>query len=326
MDQLWRTAATLFERGFPLDWERVLGSRGAGRSTSRRTRSNVGASGSASFRPGPVAVTAGRSADDYPWFDAVTTLAGGGGHLFTGRLSLDDGPWLADHVVGGQVYVPGAGLVDAALFAARTAGADAVADLTLLEPVVLLPGRALRIQATVGDPDAHGRRPFAFYSQPEDTDEPLTWQQHVTGECVTRARVGGALPPDIDNWPVPEARATDIEAFYGRALANGLDYGLAFRGLRELTSRDGVYYARVSLPDALDPAGHGLHPSLFDAALQVVVAGLMEAGAAPWAARPVHLVGRRAVPRHRDPAAARTPGTGIVATRARRCGSASLAA
>ncbi|XQE78077.1 type I polyketide synthase [Streptomyces microflavus] len=281
VDQLWRTAATLFERGFPLDWERVLGSRDAGKVdvptyAFQRRRFWLG-----ELPAGPVAVTAGRSADDYPWFDAITTLAGGGGHLFTGRLSLDDGPWLADHVVGRQVYVPGAGLVDAALFAARTAGADTVADLTLLEPVVLLPGHALRIQATVGAPDAHGRRPFAFYSQPEDTDEPLTWQQHVTGECVTRARVGGALPPDIDNWPVPEAQALDIEAFYGRALANGLDYGPAFRGLRELTSRDGVYYARVSLPDALDPAGHGLHPSLFDAALQVVVAGLMEAGAAP---------------------------------------------
>ncbi|MFC9006463.1 type I polyketide synthase [Streptomyces microflavus] len=281
VEQLWRTAATLFERGFPLDWERVLGSRGAGKVdvptyAFQRRRFWLG-----ELPAGPVAVTAGRSADDYPWFDAITTLAGGGGHLFTGRLSLDDSPWLADHVVGGQVYVPGAGLVDAALFAARTAGADTVADLTLLEPVVLLPGHALRIQATVGDPDAHGRRPFAFHSQPEDTDEPLTWRQHVTGECVTPARVGDALPPDIDNWPVPEAGALDIEAFYGRALANGLDYGPAFRGLRELASHDGVYHARVSLPDELDPAGHGLHPSLFDAALQVVVAGLMEAGAAP---------------------------------------------
>ncbi|MFD3888001.1 type I polyketide synthase [Streptomyces microflavus] len=281
VEQLWRTAATLFERGFPLDWERVLGSRGAGKVdvptyAFQRRRFWLG-----ELPAGPVAVTAGRSADDYPWFDAITTLAGGGGHLFTGRLSLDDSPWLADHVVGGQVYVPGAGLVDAALFAARTAGADTVADLTLLEPVVLLPGHALRIQASVGDPDAHGRRPFAFHSQPEDTDEPLTWRQHVTGECVTPARVGGALPPDIDNWPVPEAGALDIEAFYGRALANGLDYGPAFRGLRELASHDGVYHARVSLPDELDPAGHGLHPSLFDAALQVVVAGLMEAGAAP---------------------------------------------
>ncbi|MFJ9107504.1 type I polyketide synthase [Streptomyces sp. NPDC102283] len=281
VDQLWRAAATLFERGFPLDWERVLGSGGAGKVdiptyAFQRRRFWLG-----ELPAGPVAVPAGRSAAGHPWFDAVTTLAGSGGHLFSGRLSLDDGPWLADHVVGGRVYVPGAGLIDAALFAARTAGADAVADLTLLEPVVLLPGRALRIQATVGDPDAHGRRPFAFHSQPEDTDEPLSWQQHVTAECVTRASVDVTMPPDIDNWPVPDARALDIEAFYGRALANGLDYGPAFRGLRELACRDGVYYARVSLPDALDPAGHGLHPSLFDAALQVVVAGLMEAGAAP---------------------------------------------
>ncbi|WP_299535809.1 type I polyketide synthase [uncultured Streptomyces sp.] len=281
LDQLWRAAATLFEQGFPLDWERVLGSCGAGKTdvptyAFQRQRFWLG-----DLPAGPAAVTADRSADGHPWFDAVTTLAAGGGHLFTGRLSLDDGPWLADHVVGGQVYVPGAGLADAALFAARIAGADAVADLTLLEPVVLLPGRALRIQATVGDPDAHGRRAYAFHSQPEDTGEPLVWQQHVTAECVTRAGAGATMPPDLADRPVRGARTLDVEAFYGRALANGLDYGPAFRGLRELARHDGVYHARVSLPEALDPAGHGLHPSLFDAALQVVVAGLMEAGAAP---------------------------------------------
>ncbi|MFF9637560.1 type I polyketide synthase [Streptomyces bacillaris] len=281
VNQLWRAAAELFERGFPLDWERVLGPQCADKVdiptyAFQRQRFWLG-----ELPSGPAAVTARQSMDDHPWFDATTTLAGGGGHLFTGRLSLDDGPWLADHVVGGQVYVPGAGLIDAALSAARTAGADALADLTLLEPVVLLPGRALRIQATVGEPDAHGRRPFTFHSQPEDTDEPLVWQQHVTGECVTREGADATVPADLGNWPVPDARSLDVEAFYGRALANGLDYGPAFRGLRELTCRDGVHYARVSLPDALDPGEHGLHPALFDAALQVVVAGLMEAGAAP---------------------------------------------
>ncbi|MFE4383648.1 type I polyketide synthase [Streptomyces cyaneofuscatus] len=281
VDQLRRAAATLFERGFPLEWERVLGSHGTGKAdvptyAFQRQRFWLG-----ELPSEPVTVTAGQSDAGHPWFDAATTLAGSGGHLFTGRLSLDDGPWLADHVVGGQVYVPGAGLIDAALFAARAAGADAVTDLTLLEPVILLPGRALRIQATVGDPDAHGRSPFAFHSQPEDTDEPLIWQQHVIGECVTRAGADATVPPDLGDWPVPDARALDIEAFYGRALANGLDYGPAFRGLRELACRDGVHYARVSLPGALDQAGHGLHPALLDAALQVVVAGLMEAGAAP---------------------------------------------
>ncbi|MFD6797116.1 type I polyketide synthase [Streptomyces cyaneofuscatus] len=281
VDQLRRAAAALFERGFPLEWERVLGSHGTGKAdvptyAFQRQRFWLG-----ELPSGPVTVTAGQSDAGHAWFDAATTLAGSGGHLFTGRLSLDDGPWLADHVVGGQVYVPGAGLIDAALFAARAAGADAVTDLTLLEPVILLPGRALRIQATVGDPDAHGRRPFAFHSQPQDTDEPLIWQQHVIGECVTRAGADATVPPDLGDWPVPDARALDIEAFYGRALANGLDYGPAFRGLRELACRDGVHYARVSLPSALDQAGHGLHPALLDAALQVVVAGLMEAGAAP---------------------------------------------
>ncbi|MFF3994255.1 type I polyketide synthase [Streptomyces cyaneofuscatus] len=281
VDQLWRAAAALFERGFPLDWERVLGSHGAGKAdvptyAFQRRRFWLGEPPS-----GPAKVTVGRPASDHPWFDFATTLAGSGGHLFTGRLSLDESPWLADHVVGGQVYVPGAGLIDAVLFAAHTAGADAVADLTLLEPVVLLPGRVLRIQATVGDPDAHGRRPFALHSQPEDTAEPLTWQQHVTGECVTRASADATVPSDLGSGPMPDARALDIEAFYARALANGLDYGPAFRGLRELVCRDGVYHARVSLPSALDEAGHGLHPALLDAALQVVVAGLMEAGAAP---------------------------------------------
>ncbi|MEV0504109.1 type I polyketide synthase, partial [Streptomyces spectabilis] len=140
VDQLWRTAATLFERGLSVDWERVLGSRGARKVdvptyAFQRQRFWLGG-----LPAGPAAVTPRQSADGHPWFDAVTTLAGSGGYLFTGRLTLDDCPWLADHVVSGRVYVPGAGLIDAALFAARTAGADAVADVTLVEPVVLLPG------------------------------------------------------------------------------------------------------------------------------------------------------------------------------------------
>jgi acyl transferase domain-containing protein/NADP-dependent 3-hydroxy acid dehydrogenase YdfG len=297
VDQLWRAVGTLYERGFPVDWERVLDSQGARRvdvptyafqrqrfwldeplprSVSGRMSGTVS---------GPAAVAGGQLPAGHPWFGAMTPLAGTGGYLFLGRLSLDEHPWLADHVVGGSVFVPGAGLLDGALWAARAAGADAVDDLTLLEPVVLSPGRALRIQATVGASDARGRRPFALHSQPEDTDEPLTWQQHITGECVTRAAADAATPPeDLQTWPVPDTKTLDIDSFYARALGSGLDYGPAFQCLRELSSRDGVYYARVSLPDSLDPTpqtstAHGLHPALFDAALQVVVAGLMESGA-----------------------------------------------
>lgn len=52
VDQLWRAAATLFERGFPWTGNEPSGPVAPARSTSRRTRSNANASGSANFRPG----------------------------------------------------------------------------------------------------------------------------------------------------------------------------------------------------------------------------------------------------------------------------------
>jgi acyl transferase domain-containing protein len=281
VDQLWREVGALFVRGFDVDWERVLGSRGARKvdvPTYAFQRRRFWLDGPL---PAPAAATVGgQFPAEHPWLGAMITLAGTGGYLFTGRLSLAEHPWLADHVVGGSVFVPGAGLLDIALWAAHAAGADIVDELALLEPVVLAQSHALRIQATIGDPDARGRRPFALYSQPEGTDEPQTWQQHVTGECVTRAEAGVPAPPqDLRTWPVPGAGALDVDSFYVRALANGLDYGPAFQCLRELSCRDGVYYARVSLADSLETGKHGLHPALFDAALQVVVAGLLESGA-----------------------------------------------
>ncbi|MFL6111413.1 MAG: type I polyketide synthase, partial [Catenulispora sp.] len=282
VDQLWRSAGTLFERGFPVDWERVLASCGA-----RTVDVPTYAFQRQRFwldEPVSRPLSSSRSGQlpaEHPWFGAMTTLAGTGTYLFMGRLSLDEHPWLGDHVVGGSVFVPGSGLVDAALWAAHAAGAAAVLrDLTLLEPVVLPAGGALRIQATVGDPDADGRRPFTMYSQPEDTDEPLRWRQHITAECVTGVGTDSvSSPEDLQTWPVPDTKPLDVDSFYERALMNGLDYGPAFQGLRELSCRDDVYYARVSLPDSLDLGSHRLHPALFDAALQVVVAGLMESGA-----------------------------------------------
>ncbi|HEV2639449.1 MAG TPA: type I polyketide synthase [Actinocrinis sp.] len=280
VDRLWRSVGTLFVRGFPVDWETVLNGRGA-----RKVDVPTYAFQRRRFwfdepSPAPTSVTSGQLPAEHPWLGAMTTLAGTDGYLFTGRLSLDGQPWLADHVVGGSIFVPGAGLLDVALWAARAAGADALADVTLLEPVVLPQSGGLRIQATIGDADTHGRRPFALYSQPDDTDEPRTWQQHITGECVARSEAADRTPPeDLTTWPVPGAAVIDSQSFYTRALANGLAYGPAFQCLRELSCRDGIYYGRVSLSDSLEPAGHGLHPALFDAVLQVVVAGLLESSA-----------------------------------------------
>ncbi|HEX2132400.1 MAG TPA: SDR family NAD(P)-dependent oxidoreductase, partial [Actinophytocola sp.] len=271
-DQLVRALSELHVQGYPVGWERVLTGRKVDVPTYAFQRQRYWLD---EPRSRTSTTTTGQLPGEHPWIGAMTTLAGNPGYLLMGRLSLAEHPWLADHVVAGAVLVPGAGLLDVALSAAHAVGADAVADLTLLEPLVLTESSALRLQATVGAPDSRGRRPFALHSQPEDTAEPLTWQQHVTGELATRA--GERAPTeDLRTWPVPDARAVDRDDFYARALSEGLAYGPAFQCLRELVRRDDVFYGHVRLPESLDPTGYGLHPALLDAALQVVVAGLLE--------------------------------------------------
>ena len=278
VERLRREGFAIF---YPLEWERVLQNQGA-RTVDvptyafQRQRFWLG-------EPAARPVATGQLPATHPWFGAMTTLAGTGGHLFTGLLSSAEHRYLADHVVAGSVLVPGAGLLDAALWAARESGAGAVSDLTMLEPVVLEPSRALRLQASLGAVDEHGRHSFALYSQPENSPDRTAWQLHVSGECAPGAADAPRTPPqDLCEWPVPDAKPVDIEAFYASAADIGLDYGPAFQGLRELFSREGVYYARVSLPDSLEATG--LHPALFDAALQVVVVGLMELDAGAEAA------------------------------------------
>jgi acyl transferase domain-containing protein/NADPH:quinone reductase-like Zn-dependent oxidoreductase len=236
--------------------------------------------------PRPALTAAGQLPAGHPWLGTMTTVAGSpGSYLFSGRLSLEEHPWLADHAVSGQVVVPGAGLLDVALSVARSVGASAVAELTLLEPLVLTESAALRLQVTVGDSDARGRRPFTLHSQPEDASEPLTqgWRQHVTGELAdTHAQEPFET---LRQWPVPGTQAVDISDFYSRTRTLGLAYGPAFQGLREFARQGGteggtedsaVVYGRVRLPESLNPAGYSLHPALLDAALHVIVAELLE--------------------------------------------------
>src|SRR5207244_5940301 len=62
---------------------------------------------------------AGIGAAEHPLLGATVTLAGEGDEwLFTGRLSLDTQPWLADHVVLDTVLLPGTAFVELALRAA----------------------------------------------------------------------------------------------------------------------------------------------------------------------------------------------------------------
>ncbi|MFJ8234099.1 beta-ketoacyl synthase N-terminal-like domain-containing protein, partial [Streptomyces sp. NPDC094448] len=135
---------------------------------------------------------------------AVTPADSGGSMLLTGRLSLAALPWLADHLVDGVAVFPGEGLLDMVLRAGEEAACEHIAELTLTEHPLVLPGAgAVVVQVTVGAPGEAGVRTVGCYSRPEETpDGP--WTCHATGRLTTEApavgladdgeQVGASLP------------------------------------------------------------------------------------------------------------------------------------
>ncbi|WP_045705456.1 SDR family NAD(P)-dependent oxidoreductase, partial [Streptomyces rubellomurinus] len=275
---LLAAAGALHVAGQDLDWTAVLGT-GPGTSTAAGTPANL-PTYAFQRRPywldapkaGRDARSAGLFAAEHPWLAAVTALAGGEGHLLSGRVSLGDQPWLADHAVFGAFLVPGAGLLDLALSAAHQVGAAGVAELTLAQPMVLPATEGLRLQVKVGPADEHGARPLEIHSQSEAAASDAPWTLHAQGRLADTGGDATAESAELGAWPVPGAEPVALDGLYDGLAEQGLGYGPAFRGLTELHRRSGerVAYGRVVLPEGLSADGHAIHPALLDAALHTL--------------------------------------------------------
>ncbi|MEU7961773.1 type I polyketide synthase [Micromonospora humida] len=225
--------------------------------------------------PAPAGDTraAGQDAADHPLLGAVVELADGAGELLTGRLSVADQPWLADHAVGGVVTLPGAAIADLAVRAGDQVGCGRVDELTFRAPIVLAVQEAVRLQVTVRPADGSGRRAFTVHTQPQDRS--LPWRLNADGLLSAEVSVPADWPGG-EPWPPRGASPVDPAALHVDLAAAGLAIGPAFDGVRALWRVGDVHYAEVALPDPVpsDAAGFGLHPALLDAALRAVAFGV----------------------------------------------------
>ena len=90
-----------------------------GGSPCRPTLFSASATGCSPRRGSGDAASIGLSAADHPLLGAAVAVAGDRGWLFTGRLSLESHPWLAEYTVMDTALLPGAGYVELALAAAE---------------------------------------------------------------------------------------------------------------------------------------------------------------------------------------------------------------
>ncbi|MFF4675123.1 type I polyketide synthase, partial [Streptomyces sp. NPDC001279] len=221
---------------------------------------------------------AGLSAAGHPLLGAAVELAGTDTHLFTGRLSLQSHPWLADHAVAGTVLLPGTGFLELALQAGHHVGCDTIEELTLEAPLVLPERGGVDVQMNVCAPDDSGRRELNLHSRAQDADRDEPWTRHATG-TLTPAQQSPGPDAGLSAWPPPGAEPVEVEGYYDRLAEQGYGYGPAFHGLRAAWRRGDEVFAEVALPEEepADAADYGIHPALMDAALHALGLGVLPA-------------------------------------------------
>ncbi|UMP03507.1 type I polyketide synthase [Amycolatopsis sp. EV170708-02-1] len=190
-----------------------------------------------------------------------------GALVLTGRISLRDHGWLAEHRVFDSVLLPGTGFVELAVHAADLAGCGRVDELVLEAPLVLPEGDGVRIQVVTEPEGDDGGRAFQVHTRTGDAGE---WVRNATG--VMSPEPG---EPGFDTaaaWPPPGAEPVAVEGFYAAFAERGYGHGPAFQGLRAAWRHGDEVYAEVRLPEEhTGHAGHyGLHPALLDAASHAV--------------------------------------------------------
>ncbi|MCX5381157.1 type I polyketide synthase [Streptomyces sp. NBC_00091] len=211
----------------------------------------------------------------HPLLGGGVELPESGSVVYTARVGADTHPWLADHALLGTVLLPGAALVDLALWAGRQSGCGHLDELILQAPVVLPDNGAVELRLLVTAAAEDGRRTLTVHSREAGAAPGSPWQRHAEAVVAPAADTPPAAPAP---WPAPAARPAGRpapDAFYEEFTARGYDYGPHFRGFRDGWREGTAVHAEVALPAQTREAsaGFGLHPALLDAALQAMSLG-----------------------------------------------------
>ncbi len=202
----------------------------------------------------------GQAALSHPFWAAAIEDPEGEGLVLSGRISLTEHPWLADHTLGGSAILPGTAFLEAALYAGEQVGAPVVEELLLQTPLPL-GDNPVALRLSVSAPE-EGSRELSIYSRLEE--EGAQWVKHASG---TLAEGDAPEPAALSEWPPAGADPIEIDDLRARLAEAGFDYGEAFQGLGAAWRDGDDIYTEASLPETLTGEGFLIHPALLDSAL-----------------------------------------------------------
>lgn len=283
-DRFLRAMGEAHANGVALDWERVLGDRPPVDLPTypfqRRRLWLARARGSADV------AAVGLDRRNHPVISASTELPDSGGHMFLGRLSPQDLPWLTDHRIGETAVAPPEFFLELAMYAAGEVNRDVIDELSLESPLVVPESGGTALRVVVEPPDEEGRRVLRAFSRPESHGRDWTLN--------ARGVLGAGEPAAPKHLIRPSGSPVDPENLYTALARRGLGLGPALRTLAHVRRDGHDVYAECSLDRAGESVdvsgGYTLHPALLTAGLRAAHSDGAGTVATVWRGVEVHAV------------------------------------
>ena len=201
---------------------------------------------------------------------------------FETEVFASEPDWVKDHLVFGQVVVPGAmfATMAATVLWGERARSVVLEDCQLHSPMIVpqddpqsdLEDEAdeggRKLQIVFDGADGPAARRFEVFSRGSEEG----WTLHLEGRMSPGGRRRDA-PERVDLEGLrADLVAGDVASLYRNKVSTRVVLGPAFRPLKAVWSGPGEALGEVALPDCLDGGGLDLHPILLDGCFQTVLA------------------------------------------------------
>ncbi|KAJ5520916.1 Acyl transferase/acyl hydrolase/lysophospholipase [Penicillium fimorum] len=186
-------------------------------------------------------------------------------------ITLDNVPWLVDHVIQGTVTFPGAGFVAMAGEAVKQLypdnGSYSVRNTTFITPLLFHEGDQVEMVTSLSPVEVADRIPSGWYAFKIMIHDGEQWTVH----CQGQVRAGSDHPPET--FPISSyKRAVPSESLYRVLQRSGIDYGTQFQGLEDITADPTGPRATATVVGhrGLPGSRYSLHPTAIDQCFQLM--------------------------------------------------------
>jgi phthiocerol/phenolphthiocerol synthesis type-I polyketide synthase C len=222
-------------------------------------------------------------------------------YVWENKLDKRNLPYLADHVFQETEILPGTAYIEMALAASAEVfgnGPCLLKDVGFRSPLFLSGESAHTVQLILS-PNADEGASFRIYSRARGTTSEAAWALHAHGRVSCRANVDAVRQPE---WGEEFGRVkgrcqeqVSAEGYYHEMRERGLQYGPAFREIKQLWRGDGEALGEIRVPQFLKAEldSYQFHPAILDACAQVLAAASSGAGSfLPLGAEEIRFYGR----------------------------------